>query len=253
MNKQNKHIKPEIRQSLQTIVLPALKEMFPYFNLQTICTRLKEAEIEVSSITLKTYLSQFMAEDLIFDAGRGWYSRIAAPFILDTAPKKKIITKIKKAFPLLVFSCWSTEQINPYMHHLLGKSVAFIYADRDLLPVLYEELQNWPGYAVYLDPSSDEVKKSFRIEDKTIVIRPENKEAPAGEGPVAPIEKLLPDLAVEVEKLPLMSRGEFQDMAWRAVTSARISMGTLVRYARRRNREPSDIFGENWSTNGINR
>jgi len=77
MNKQNKHIKPDIRQSLQTIVLPALKEMFPYFNLQTICARLKEAEIEVSSVTLKTYLSQFMAEDLIFDAGRGWYSRIA--------------------------------------------------------------------------------------------------------------------------------------------------------------------------------
>jgi len=253
MNKQNKHIKTRILdQSLQTIVLPALKEMFPYFNLQTICARLKEAEIEVSSVTLKTYLSQFMAEDLIFDAGRGWYSRIAEPFALDTAPVKKLITKIKKTFPLLDFSCWSTEQINPYMHHLLGKAVTFVYIDRDLMSAVYEELQGWQGYKVYLEPSSDEVEKTFRIEEKTMVIRPEIGEAPAGKGYAAPIEKLLIDLAIEVEKLPIMSRGEFQDMAWRAVTSARISMGAFLRYARRRHREPSDIFGVNWYTNGTN-
>ena len=193
-----------------------------------------------------------MSEGLIHDAGRGWYSRIAEPLILDTAPVKKIITKIKKAFPLLDFSCWSTEQINPYMHHLLGKSVAFVYMDRDLMPAVYEELQSWQGYKVYLDPSSDEVKKTFRIEEKTIVIRPAIGEAPAGEAHAAPIEKLLVDLAIEVEKLPLMSCGEFQDMAWRAVTSARITMGTFSRYARRRHLERSDIYGVNWSTNGTN-
>lgn len=85
-----------------------------------------------------------------------------------------------------------------------------------------------------------------------MVIRPEIGEAPAGKGYAAPIEKLLIDLAIEVEKLPIMSRGEFQDMAWRAVTSARISMGAFLRYARRRHREPSDIFGVNWYTNGTN-
>jgi len=123
--------------------------------------------------------------------------------------------------------------------------------DRDLMPAVYEEFQGWQGYKVYLDPSSDEAGKSFRIEEKTIVIRPESKDSPAGEGHTVSIEKLLTDLSIEVEKLPLMSIGEFQDMAWRAVTSARIPMGTLLRYARRRYREPSNIFGGNWSANGI--
>jgi Family of unknown function (DUF6577) len=248
----NKRIKSNIRHSLQTILLPALKETSPYFNLQTVCARLKKAEIEAPSATVTTYLSQFISEGLLYDAGRGWYSRIAEPFALDTAPVKKLITKIKKAFPLLDFSCWSTEQINSYMHHLLGKAVTFVYMDRDLMPAVYEELQGWQEYKVYLDPSSDEVKKNFRIEEKTIVIRPENKDSPAGGGHTASIEKLLADLSIEVKKLPIMSRGEFQDMAWRAVTSARISMGTLLRYARRRYREPLDMFGGNWSANGIN-
>jgi len=238
--------KAEIKSDLRSILLPALKEMSPYFNLETVSVRLKGVGIEAPSTTVTTYLSEFISEGLLYDAGRGWYSRIAKPFALDTAPVKKIITKIKKAFPLLDFSCWSTEQINPYMHHLLGKSVTFVYTDRDLMPAVYEELQGWQGYKVYLDPSSDEAKKNFRVEEKTIVIRPESKDSPGGEGHTASIEKLLTDLSIEVEKLPLMSLGEFQDMAWRAVTSARISMGTLLRYARRRYREPSNMFGENW-------
>lgn len=247
----NKRIKSDIKNSLQTILLPALKETSPYFDLDAIRTQLDEAGEEVSSTTLKIYLSQFMSEGLIYDAGRGWYSRISQPFKIDTAPVKKLINKIKKAFPLLDFSCWSTEQINPYMHHLLGKSVTFVYMDRDLMPAVYEELQGWQQYKVYLDPSSVEAKKTFRVEENTIVIRPETKDAPAGDSHAAPIEKLLPDLAIEVEKLPLISIGKFQDMAWRAVTSARISLATLLRYARRRYREPSNVFGRNWYTNGI--
>jgi hypothetical protein len=226
--------------------------MAPYFNLEAIRTQLDDAGAEASSTSLKIYLSQFMSEGLIYDAGRGWYSRISQSFKIDIAPVKKFINKIKKAFPLLDFSCWSTEQINLYMHHLLGKAVIFVYMDRDLMPAVYEELQGWQGYKVYLDPSSDEVEKTFRVEEKTIVIRPESKDSPAGEGHTASIEKLLTDLSIEVEKLPLMSIGEFQDMAWRAVTSARISLGTLLRYARRRYREPSNVFGRNWYTNGIN-
>ena len=83
------------------------------------------------------------------------------------------------------------------------------------------------------------------------MIRPETSEAPTSDVPhVAPIEKLLVDLAIEVEKLGFIGKGEFKEMAWRAVTSGRVFMATFLRYARRCHREPVDIFGENGLTNG---
>jgi hypothetical protein len=83
--------------------------------------------------------------------------------------------------------------------------------------------------------------------------RPETSEAPTSDVPhAAPIEKILVDLAIEVEKLGFIGRGEFREMAGRAVTSGRVSMATLLRYARRCGRAPSDMFGENGLINGTN-
>ena len=97
-----------------------------------------------------------------------------------------------------------------------------------------------------MNPSSKDAEKSFRFDNKTIVIRPETSEAPgAGGGRAAPIEKLLVDLSIEVEKLPILSRGQFQEMAGHAVSSVRISMGTLSRYARRNHRGLNGIIGNN--------
>ncbi len=241
---------PGLKSDLGSVILPALKEDYPYFSLDMIRGILRKQRGKLSNATLKIYISRFVDEGVIHDAGRGWYSRIEEPFRLDTSPIKKIIALIKTDFPLLGFSCWSTDQVNPYMHHLLGKTVTLVFTDRDLMPAVFEKVKGRVGYRFYLDPSAAEAKKNFQAGSKIVIIRPEIQGAPkAGEAHAAPIERLLPDLAIEVEKLPLMSRGEFQDMAWRLITSARISMGTLLRYAQRRNRGPEDIFGNNWYTN----
>ena len=236
MNKQNKHTKPDIRQSLQAIVLPALKEMFPYFNLQTICARLKEAEIEVSSVTLKTYLSQFMAEDLIFDAGRGWYSRIAEPFALDTAPVKKLITKIKKTFPLLDFSCWSTEQINPYTQHVLNRFVSFVYADLETLPAIAEVLQGH-GYRVLVDPGKKDTFHGLSSGEHQIVLRKIIQKQPQATKHAAPIEKILVDLWYEAPKLNLMDQAEVQIVVENIVEAGRINMAEMLSYAGERRQD----------------
>ncbi|HCE42252.1 MAG TPA: hypothetical protein DET40_01725 [Lentisphaeria bacterium] len=232
-----------IKPYLRSVLLPELKKKAPYFNIEAVRKMLKEKGIEVDNATLKDYFYDYMSAGVIHDAGRGWYSGIAEPFKLDTGPVKDFIRRVEKAFPHLEFSCWSTEQINPYMSHLLAKFATFIYVDRDLMQSVVDEIRTWKGYTVYLNPSSKDAEKTFRIEQKTIVIRPETSEAPGtGESHAAPIEKLLVDLAIEVEKLPILSRGQFQEMAWRAVSSARISMGTLSRYAKRNHRELKELF-----------
>ena len=235
---------------LFTRVLPELSAAAPYFSMEAVVGRIVELGLTVSEASLQSYMSEAMKKEIVHEAGRGWYSRIAEPFVLDTKPIRSIISRIAKAFPLLEFSCWSTEQVNPYMHHLLAKFVTFVYADRDLMPALFDEMQGWKGYRVHLDPKTADAKK-FRVEETTVVIRPPTSEAPPPPEPhAASIEQLLVDLAVEVEALPLMSRGESQEMAWWAATSGRLMVPALLRYVRRNHRIPQDVFGDNWSTIG---
>ena len=62
------------------------------------------------------------------------------------------------------------------------------------------------------------------------MIRPTVTKAP-GQGHMAPIEKILVDLAIEREVLPLMDQSEFQEMCRNLVTSERVVMSELMSYA----------------------
>lgn len=233
-------------------ILPELSAAAPYFSMQTVVKKMADLQLATTEASLKSYMSEAMKKGVVHDAGRGWYSRLATPVALDPKPVKAVISRIEKAFPLLEFSCWSTEQVNPYMHHLLTKFVTIVYADRDLMPTLFDAIQGWKGYRVYLDPKTADAR-NFRLEDNTIVIRPDLAQAPESNHHMAPAERLLVDLAIEAEALSILARGEAQDMACRLVTTSRVAMGTLLRYAQRRRVEPVKIFGAKWLTNVTNR
>ena len=114
-------------------VLPELKAASAYFTTAAITRRVQELGLEVSKGTLSVYLSEATASGLIHSAGRGWYSRLSQPVMLDAKPVAKLIRAVEKAFPLLDFTVWSTAQINPWMHHLLAQPVAFLHAPTDSL------------------------------------------------------------------------------------------------------------------------
>jgi hypothetical protein len=58
-----------------------------------------------------------------------------------------------KRFPFLPHYLWSTHQLNPWMHHLIGKPIRFLHADagveRDL-----EEFLRAEGWDVLVNPTS---------------------------------------------------------------------------------------------------
>jgi len=234
---------------LRESCLPTLSKECKYFTTSAIRGCLARHQARTQTQTVNRYLVELVKAGTLFDAGRGWYSSLAKPLAVNPAPIAEVIGRVEKAFPLLEFSCWSTEQVNPYMQHLLTKFVTFIYTDKDLMPSVFEEISTWKDFRAYLKPGAKEAK-TFRVEERTIVIRQETSEAPSSDGHVAPFEKLLVDLAVEIEQLPLTSKGEFQEMAWRVITSGRVQMAVLARYARRNHRTLEDVFGRRWSTNG---
>jgi hypothetical protein len=199
------------------------------------------ARIPWQAATINRYMIEMVRGGCVWDAGKAWYSFVPDPFVLDEEPVKEICQALEQKFPLLGFSCWSTQQVNPFMHHLLGSFVTFVYTERDTMQDVFEFLRT-AGWAVYLNPTKREAAKSFAVADKTVVIRPAITAAPT-HGSVARIEKILVDICVELDSLSLMAEAEFQAMANRLAASQRIAMASLVAYCRRRKIMMSDVFG----------
>ena len=223
-------------------VLGQLKQR-AYFKSAEVAPLARQLGLKISDGTLSVYLSEATATGLIHDAGRGWYSSLAKVFELDTRPVKPLITKLEKQFPLLDFHCWATAQINPYMHHLLGKSVSFVNTDSDAMPSVAEFLKD-AGYDVHLNPRGGTTEQ-FAVRQKTVVVRRRVLTAPV-DNHFARIEAVLVDLFLESQRLNLMDPGEFRNMARAIASAGRIDLSDLAAYAADRKQTGADIFGNEW-------
>lgn len=203
---------------------------FPYINFTEIQKHLQGL---FTYSTLKTYLSRAQSSGLIYDAGKGWYSNIKDPFILDAKPIKKIVEYLEKSFPLLDFQCWTTAQINAYTQHMLAKHVTFVYAESDAIDPVAESLRS-NGYIVFANPTKTEVEKSFRVDDRSVVVRPSISKQPQGEDHIAPIEKILVDLVVETAALKFIDESEARLIVENAAAAGRVKIASLLGYAKRR-------------------
>lgn len=235
--------KVNFKSILFTRVLPELKAASPYFTVAAIKQRAQQLDPEINLDSLAVYLSESTAAGLIHDAGRGWYSSLAQEFKLDTKPVAPLVRLLEKKFPLLDFHCWATAQINPYMHHLLGKSVAFVNTDSDAMEAVADFLRS-EGFDAHLNPRGDAASK-FTLREKTVVVRKRVLTAPV-EGHFTRIETVLVDLLLESQRLGLMDAGEFRDMARAVASAGRLSLSTLVAYAADRNQTAAALFGDGW-------
>lgn len=229
------------KQCLREEVIPALSSQYRYFPLDDVHKALAENEKTVDPKSLKQYMHELIDETVIYSAGRGWYSTIEQEFEVNTEPVSDIISVLEKKFPLLDFTCWSTMQINPFMHHLLGKFVTFVHVDRDLMPSVFDFLRD-SDYEIYLNPTRREAKKSYSVSEQNIVIRPTITKAPIKEH-TAKIEKILVDLYIERDVFQIMNPAEFREMAERLISTARIVISELISYAKHRKVKLEDIFG----------
>ena len=227
-----KHPSPKIKELLRTSILPALWERAPYASVPVVRGALSNAGAQSQPATVNRYLHSLLQAGEVFDAGRGWYSRLATPFALNRKPVSGLVNELITAFPLLDFSCWSTGQVASYGHHLLAKFVVFVNTERDSMESVVEALRK-TGWTAYLHPTRLEAAKSFRQEDKTAVVRPSISRAPV-DGKFATIEKILVDLYAETAALRLMDAGEYRQIVINLAGHERISVAALAQYAQRR-------------------
>ena len=214
------------------LTIKLIEEMPIYFSYEAIREELK-SRTSMENSTLQTYLSREIAAKRLSDAGKGWYSKIKQKFILDTKPLGQVFEILNQAFPLLEFSCWSTEQINSFTHHMLGKHILFVYVDTDAINSVHEILLD-NGYNSYANPGKSEIEKIFRIAEKTVIIRPSVAKQPKSMNDVSPIEKILVDLFFENRKLNIMSPSEVELVIENALKSGTINLSSMLSYISRR-------------------
>ncbi len=227
--------------ALFTRVLPGLKERAPYFSLDVVRHRLAEIQLSVPAGLLWQYMSEAEAEGIVHDAGRGWYSGLATRAELDPKPVRNLIRLLEKEFPLLDYTVWSSQQVNPWMHHVMAKFIDFVQVDKDGISAVAECLRD-RGYDVHENPTAAAAGKVL-ARDNTVVVRPLHTHAPR-DGHKSPPEAVLVDLSFEVERLNLMDAREFREMASRFARSGRLALGALLQYASKRGIEPSGLFIE---------
>ena len=223
----------EGRQFMEQTVVQDLADQAPYFSIDAVRRWLADQKMTYKPDTVKTYLSRQKKAGKIFDAGKGWYSSLSEPLTLNPDSLTKITTLLSDQFPLLNVSCWSTEQINPFMHHLLSKFVTFVYTDADAMETVGDALSD-AGHNVLVNPGKEEIEKFYGKTEHPVIIRASVTKEPAAISGLSPPEKLLVDLLFENNKLQIMMPSEAEDVLQKAIQAGRVNMAVLLSYAKRR-------------------
>jgi hypothetical protein len=240
------YMKTALKTLLRESCLPELLESMPYVHLNKVKFWLTAKGVDYKVTTLAQYMSELTAAGFVHNAGKGWYSSLAQPFTLDTAPVEELNALLVKKFPLLRFAVWSTEQIRHYAHHTLNKFVIFVYVDKPLMRPVYEFLRS-SDWNVYLNPGVNEARTIFTVKPKTVVVRMTKAPDALPTDHRLTIEELLIELYQESKRLPIIGTDEVSELGKRVVESARVSMGGLAGAASDRKIDLRAILGDEYS------
>jgi hypothetical protein len=204
-----------------------------YFHINDLKRYFTKKGIKFRENSLKQQNYLLKKEEFIYSAGRGWYSNIQKELELNIEPTEKIIKILIEKFPLLKFSCWSTEQLKDFFHHLPTQFITFIYTDKDFLQSVKDFLiEN--NYNAYLNPHKIEVEKFVELKTKTIILRPSVSSRTSKEKNLTKIEKILVDLYMEMKKISFMDKDEYSKIFSNIILNYRINMAEILDYADRR-------------------
>ena len=204
-----------------------------YFHIKDLKKYFTEKGIKFRENSLKQQIYLFKKEKFIYPAGRGWYSNIQKEFNLNIKPTEKITKLLIEKFALLEFSCWSTEQLKGFFHHLPSQFVTFIYTDKDFLSTL-RDLLSENNYNVYLNPYKADAEKFVELKTKTIILRPSVSSRVSKEKNLATIEKILVDLFMETKKISLIDKEEYIKIVSNIILNYRINIAEILDYAHNR-------------------
>ncbi len=212
-----------------------------YIDLATVQRTIEAEALVYEDTTIYRYLHEWTREGRIHDAGRGWYSNLPHAYQpnLETPPLPQLETLLKKKFPLLEFTVWSTRQLTTFFHHYAARHATFLMVDRDAMETVADVLLK-AGHHIVIHPLGDTAKNFALSQNETIILRPrlssDHKET------YAPIEQMLVDFHHEIQKLGLFDLAEFQSVFENLANRYRLNIPALKRYAERRKIDSTELL-----------
>ena len=213
--------------SMKSNLFSALAELArarSYFSFPVVRKALGDTPLAAKPALLREYLSEAMEKKVIHNAGRGWYSSLETLAVLDPEATAPLRVLLVQRFPFLPHYVWSTRQVNPWMHHLLGKSVYFVQVESDGEDDVAAFLRN-EGWNVIVNPTA-KTAKDFAPGERSVVIRGIRR--PFDPATEPRVETVLVDLMLENSRLRLMDEGERHEMSRKLVTTHRVEMASLL-------------------------
>lgn len=212
-----------------------------YIDLATVQHTIEAESLVYVDTTINRYLHEWTREGRIHDAGRGWYSNLPHAFHpnRETPPLPELEKLLRKHFPLLEYTVWSTRQLTTFFHHYAARHATFLMVERDAMDTVADVLLK-AGHQVVIHPLGDTAKNFALTQDETIILRPrlssDHKET------CASIEQMLVDLHHEIQKLGLFDLGEFQSVFENLSNRYRLNIPALKRYAERRKIDSTELL-----------
>lgn len=212
-----------------------------YIDLATVQRTIEAEALVYEDATINRYLHQWTRDGRIHDAGRGWYSDLPHAFqpVLETPPLPELERLLKRKFPLLEFTVWSTRQFTTFFHHYAARHATFLMVDRDAMDTVADVLSK-AGHHVVIHPLGEAAKNFALTQDETIILRP--RLSSDHNETYAPIEQMLVDLHHEIQKLGLFDLAEFQSVFENLANRYRLNIPALKRYAERRKIDSTELL-----------
>lgn len=203
-------------------------EKHRYFSLPQILQ-----DINLEKKLVEDYLFQLKQENVVFEAGYGFFSTVAEKFPFTPVRRVEVIRQcLKKNYPLVDFLIWDTKIFAPLYHHTQTHHITFVEVEKDLVFPIHEHL-----YGKYRGVLKERRVKSFfagfDVTLDPVVVRAMPSRSPR-EGNVPALEKILVDMYLDMNRYSYIGHSDYLELWWDLIRLYRINIRELIGYSRRR-------------------
>ncbi len=184
--------------------------------------------------TVRWRIHTLLQKGFIHRVGSGKYGLGEANiFTLESSRKMKTISRsIRYNFPYIKFCTWELSPINNFSQHLINYNITFADVDKDAAEAVYFNLKENTANVMLVHNLYGEISDF----SNAVIVRPLITGAPlktTGKIPVATLEKILVDIAVDKEFIAFQGY-EILHIYRTAFKQYTINENTMLRYAGRK-------------------
>ncbi len=232
----------------------------PYITKADLYSFYQNFDPELKETTFRWRIYDLKKSGIIKQVKRGVYAISYKPKYtpLITDHLVKLSRIIAKDYDDVNYCIWTTEWLNDFTHHQLGKFFSILEVEKDFIESVFEYYKEQHHLRVFLMPDEHAIERYMDYEN-TLIIKPLISRSPCltatPEGKpktkirIPSIEKIMVDVFCETRIFYAVQGQEMEYIFENAIKQFNINYTKLFSYARRRGREEAvkNFITDNYS------